>query len=100
MIFTKHAIIRFAQRGMKVSDIEFYEHFGEHLSRNEMIIPDKTARNVANDLRKIADRIERLKNTKLITDESGSVVITAYRQRHSQKKKSLRRAYEGGYQLM
>jgi len=80
---TKHAEIRFRQRGIREEVLECLERFGE--ARDEpcgatkIILPRKRARRAVKDLKKVIRALEHGCDITLLDD--GCRVITGYRRK-------------------
>jgi len=82
MKLTKHAQLRFRQRGINRSILDFAVFFLPSIyekQTNKIFITKKTAREEARKIRKFADILEKHAGTEFLLDSSGSVLITAYR---------------------
>jgi hypothetical protein len=76
LVVTAHACSRIQQRGIKHSDLELFQHFGERVSDGFVMSPG-TVNATCVRLRAVIRRLEKISGRVLITD--GPTVITSFK---------------------
>ncbi len=76
MNITNHAEQRFAQRGIKIRDLEICMAIGEFVGDEEIFISNKAADEAIRKCKKVIKAVERLRNKKFVVAENHWV--TAY----------------------
>jgi len=89
---TRHAEVRMCQRGLKDDDLELILSAASQVSGDAYLLTDQdAAREIIRRKREI-QQLERLKGYKVVV-ENGAV-ITCYRSRKSDQRKTLRKGRE------
>lgn len=97
MRITKHADKRFAQRGIKVQDLELCMAIGEFIGDEEIFVSNKAADDAIRKCKKVMNAIERLRNKKFVVAEDHWV--TGYCPRKGNLRKMIRDGREQGLRL-
>jgi hypothetical protein len=90
-IMTEHALIRMAQRGLRLKDAELIELVGSQLE-DGFIVLDQDYRQLEADLKKILEAARRVRGKRLVVAEGR--VITAYYPSKKRQRRLLRDGYE------
>jgi hypothetical protein len=95
LLFTAHAVKRFAQRSLRSTDAEIATLLGIEV-KDGSLLTRRTCESVARDLRRLADRVSRLHGTFCRTD--GNTVVTGYRTRRRKQQRLIRGAEERNFE--
>jgi len=82
MLVTDHAERRFAQRGIKVSDIEMVMRLGCKIHRTGVTFYTLRRKDIPDEFRR-RDRLSKLEGATLLVRPADGVIITAYKNRRS-----------------
>jgi hypothetical protein len=93
-IMTERALIRMAQRGMRLKDAELIELVGSQLE-DGFIVLDQDYRRLEAELKKILEAARRVRGKRLVVAEGH--VITAYHPSKRRQRRLLRNAYESEF---
>jgi hypothetical protein len=88
---TEHALIRMAQRGIRIRDAELIELVGSEVD-DGFIVLDQDCRKLETDLKRLLDAVRRVRGKRLVVAEGH--VITAYYPSKRRQRRLLRDAYE------
>jgi len=88
---TEHALIRMAQRGIKIEDAELIELVGSEVE-DGFIVLDRDYRRLEVDVRKLLDAVRRVRGKRLVV--AGGCVVTAYYPSKRRHRRLLRNTYE------
>ncbi len=85
---SKHAIMRFAQRGFSCSDKELFMYFGTSV-HDGYFMRRKDTEECERAAKRLLQRIKRLENSRLVTVDD--TIVTAYHARKKKRRKLLRK---------
>lgn len=90
--YSKHAIARMNQRGIRDADIVLVIECGTQVDDSVFILSSQDAEREIRQRKFEIQSLERLKNQKVVTH--GGTIVTTYKSRSRDKKNTLRRAKE------
>jgi hypothetical protein len=85
---TRHAILRMAQRGIGLDDIELVESIGTQVERGSYFLRRKDVQAFERQLKKTIDQVRRLEGKLVVVQDDA--VITAYHARQGKQRRLLR----------
>jgi hypothetical protein len=88
---TRHAVLRSAQRGIALSDLDLIEWIGTEVD-DGYLVRDKDFEALKRELSDLLDRASRIVGKRLVVSEGR--VVTAYHARRKKARSLLRRAEE------
>lgn len=91
LMLTRHAAIRMAQRGVPVGDAELIPLIGTEVS-DGYLVRTKDIQAAERVIKRLLNRIRRLKGKRLVTAEGR--IVTAYQATRRQERRLLRHAHE------
>jgi hypothetical protein len=94
-IMTEHALIRMAQRGLRIRDAELIELVGSQVE-DGFIVLDQDYRQLEADLKRLLEAARRVRGKRLVVAEGH--VITAYYPSKRRQRRLLRDAYDSEFE--
>lgn len=95
LLCTKHGQRRMQQRGIRMGDIRLIQKYGTLVDEDTWLMLNQDVILQIESRKKEIQRLERLKNRKIVVSDDG--VVTAYPSRPTDQKRALRRGRQKGY---